>query len=450
MASIKIDTVLDRVIGRLAEPGYLPTYPDEAAFELDVWIRADALGRNLRFDCLTSHTMNSVLGRIGIACVLVAWVVGHGVAVAQTSVSGSIRGVVSDEQGAILPGVTVEAKSPTVAGTFVAVSDVSGAYRLINLPPGEYTLTAELSGFSKMERAGILVRAGLNLTLDVGMKIGGMAETIEVKGETPMLDVSNPVQAVNIEGELQRNVPTSGRRDFTDFLEMTPGMNSYVSPSAGGGLYHMRGSRIESHVVQIDGADMSSLRQARPDYIGISTDTLEDAQVKSSVSDASAPLGNGAVMSIASPTGSNVIRGSASYSYTGREWNADNNPGGETNSQSLSLLDSSIGGPIRRDRAWVFGTYRYFDRDVGLGGRTAERVALAKSIHGSKWEPFDNAIKGSNYFAKATTQLGSHRVEGFYQYAQRLRLRIRRARSVGPGVVRVGQFGDDARRRLVE
>jgi hypothetical protein len=360
--------------------------------------------------------MNAVIRKISlaIACVLAVWLVGHGVAAAQTSVNGSIRGVVTDEQGAVLPGVTVAATSPTVAGNFMAVSDTVGAYRLIGLPPGEYSVTAELSGFSKMERRGILVRAGLNLALDIGMKLGGMAETVEVKGETPMLDVSSPVQAVNIEGELQRTLPTSSRRDYTDFLEMTPGMNSYVSPSRGAGLYHMRGSRIESHVVQIDGADMGSLRQARPDYIGMSTDTLEDVQVKSAVSDASAPIGNGAVMNIATPTGSNSIKGSAAYVYANRDWHAENNPNGQSSSSSNSLLDASVGGPVLKNRSWFFGSFRKINRQIGIS-RPLDQVALSKALLGKDWQPFDNAFLGTFGFLKSTTQLGNHRVEVFYQ-----------------------------------
>jgi outer membrane receptor protein involved in Fe transport len=361
---------------------------------------------------------NSVLRKtsLGAAGALVIWLVAHGAAMAQTSVNGSIRGLITDEQGAVLPGVTVVATSPTVAGSFLAVSDSAGLYRLIDLPPGEYTLAAELSGFSKLERRGVLVRAGLNLALDIVMRLGGITETVEVKGDTPMLEVSSPIQAVNIQGELQRALPTSSRRDYTDFLEMTPGMNSYVSPSRGAGLYHMRGSRIESHVVQIDGADMGSLRQARPDYIGMSTDTLEDVQVKSAVSDASAPLGNGAVMNIATPTGSNSFKASASMVYANRDWHGENNPAGETNSSSNALLDASAGGPVLRDRSWFFGSFRKINRQIGIS-RPTEQIALSKALLGSDWKPFDNAFLGTFWFVKSTTQLGkNHRLEAFYQY----------------------------------
>lgn len=350
-----------------------------------------------------------------MACLAVALLAASRVAAAQTTANGTIRGVVTDEQGGVLPGVTVQATSPTVAGSFMAVSNVEGAYRLIGLPPGEYTVSAELAGFSRLERPGILVRAGLNLALDIGMKLGALSETLQVVGETPMLDVTSPVQGVNIDGELQRMLPTSSRRDYTDFLEMTPGMNSYVSPSRGAGLYHMRGSRIESHVVQIDGADMGSLRQARPDYIGMSTDTLEDVQVKSAVSDASAPLGNGAVMNIAAPTGSNLFRGSASYVYANRGWHAENNPNGESQSSSNSLFDASVGGPIFKNRSWFFGSFRQINRQIGVS-RPLDQIGLSKALLGETWESFDNGFLGTFGFFKSTTQLArDHRLEAFYQ-----------------------------------
>jgi carboxypeptidase family protein len=105
---------------------------------------------------------------------------------AQSSAEGTIRGIIRDEQGGVLPGVTVTATSPSVAGAVTAVSETDGSYRLLNLRPGEYTLIAELTGFSKYSRAGLVVRSGLNIAVDIVMKVGTMSETIQVVGESPM------------------------------------------------------------------------------------------------------------------------------------------------------------------------------------------------------------------------------------------------------------------------
>src|SRR5947207_7383 len=93
---------------------------------------------------------------------------------------GSLNGYVKDEQGGVLPGVTVTATGPELLTPAIAVTDTSGYYRLQNLPPGLLTLTAELTGFATFKREGILMRAGSNFTVDVELKVGALEETIAV------------------------------------------------------------------------------------------------------------------------------------------------------------------------------------------------------------------------------------------------------------------------------
>ena len=100
---------------------------------------------------------------------------------------GSLRGTVRDDQGGALPGVTVTATSPALLGPVAAVSDAAGNYRVVNLPPGVYTLAAELTGFAVFRREEILLRAGANFQVDITMKLGTLAETITVSGDSPML-----------------------------------------------------------------------------------------------------------------------------------------------------------------------------------------------------------------------------------------------------------------------
>src|SRR5215510_456630 len=83
---------------------------------------------------------------------------------AQISSEGTVRGVVRDAEGGVLPGVTVTAVSPTAPGTHISVSESDGQYRLLNLPSGVFDVVAELAGFMKYTRQGVEVRAGLNLT----------------------------------------------------------------------------------------------------------------------------------------------------------------------------------------------------------------------------------------------------------------------------------------------
>ncbi|MBI3263578.1 MAG: carboxypeptidase regulatory-like domain-containing protein, partial [Acidobacteria bacterium] len=144
---------------------------------------------------------------------------------AQTG-DGSLRGYVRDEQGAVLPGVTVTATSPALLAPVVAISDSSGYYRVLNIPPGAYTLTAELSGFATHRREGIVMRAGTTFAVDIQMTIGTLAETITVTGESPMIETGRPTSILNIDGDLIRAAPVTSRRLFSDVLDMAPGIGS--------------------------------------------------------------------------------------------------------------------------------------------------------------------------------------------------------------------------------
>src|SRR5437899_12923337 len=107
-----------------------------------------------------------------VACGTLLMLLVCGSSLAQSAAEGTIRGIIHDEQGGVLPGVTVSATSPTVAGTFTAVSESDGSYRLLNLRPGEYTIAAELQGFSKYLRPGVVVRAGLSIGSEIVLTAG--------------------------------------------------------------------------------------------------------------------------------------------------------------------------------------------------------------------------------------------------------------------------------------
>jgi len=124
---------------------------------------------------------------------------------AQISSEGTVRGVVRDAEGGVLPGVTVTAVSATVPGTHISVSESDGQYRLLNLSPGVFDVVAELAGFTKFTRQGVEVRAGLNLTLDIVLTLGSVAESLIVSGGSPLLETQKPIKAVNIAGDFLRD-----------------------------------------------------------------------------------------------------------------------------------------------------------------------------------------------------------------------------------------------------
>ncbi len=339
-------------------------------------------------------------------------------AAAQVTADGSIRGVVRDDQGGVLPGVTVTATSPAAPRPVVTVTDAEGVYRLLNLQPGTYVVTTELEGFSRLERAGIVITAGLNLTVDMSLQIGAIGETVQVVAETPMLETERSSKTVNISGELQRSLPLTSRKDFSDFLEVTPGVTARGFDQASGGqVYMVRGTDIESHVTLIDGADMGSFRQNWAGlYMGLSTDSLQDVQVKTGGSDASSPIAMGAITQVATQSGTNQLRGSGGFIFTSDSWNGSNVAAGESAATTeVFQPEGSIGGPIVRDRAWFFGTFRYTQRNVGIS-RDAAQLATLQALRPG-FDPFDNESRNKYYFAKGSAQINSrHQLTAFYQY----------------------------------
>src|SRR4051794_36630054 len=103
---------------------------------------------------------------------------------------GTLTGTVRDQTGGILPGVTVDASSPAlIEKVRTGITDGSGQYRITGLNPGTYSLTFMLPGFNVVKRDGIEVSGTATLTIPVEMRVGALAETITVTGETPVVDV---------------------------------------------------------------------------------------------------------------------------------------------------------------------------------------------------------------------------------------------------------------------
>ncbi len=348
--------------------------------------------------------------RILIVPVFIAWVASP--LDAQTPAAGSVHGVAKDQQGAVVPGVAVSATSPTVPGVYRVVSDRLGAYRLADLPPGEYEIVAELAGFATFRRPAVVVRTGLTLTIDVEMRVGGIGETVEVREETPLLETRSGGQAVNVSGELLRSVPLSERREWFSALAIAPGV--VTSEFSSTKILYVRGSDPSATLIQIDGADVTSAAKSGVTYLNLNTDAIDDIQIQTSGIDASAPLGNGGVINIATASGTNQPKGAAGLFYQPRRWNDSNQPGGTSTAIEQTQVDLSFGGPIVKDRAWGFGSYRRTDITTGVS-RTPAQLAVMRALV-SGYEPLDRTNDANFWMAKGTAQLASgHQLVGFYQ-----------------------------------
>jgi hypothetical protein len=355
-----------------------------------------------------------------VGCLLVGLLSASAPASAQSG-AGGLNGFVKDEQGGVLPGVTVTAKSPELLAPVVAVSDGSGYYRLNNLPPGTYSLSAELPGFGTFVREEILMRAGSTFTIDIALKVGGLQENITVSGESPMVSTGTPTSTLTITGDLLRAAPISSRRVFSDVLDMAPGVNSRNSDGASGGrMYYFHGTTLFATVLMLEGAPIGTYNDAAAFQVAMGGETVSDAEVKLGGVDAASPSGTSVVMNIIAPRGGNTVKGTVQYSGAKFAWNSDNTQngavkGGTPTSQSLNQWDASLGGPLRKNKIWGFGAYRYADQGIGVS-RNPNDIAFLTAFR-PNFKSFNNTSKGNQQFVKLTASLSAkHEISGLYQY----------------------------------
>ena len=339
---------------------------------------------------------------------------------AQTSADGTIHGRVADSSGAALAGANIVAHSSAVGGTFKAISDAEGNYRLIELPAGtDYVVEAEAQGFEKSVRVGLVVRAGLNVTVDITLNVGSQSQVVEVSGDAPVIDTQSAEQAINLSGELLRSVPITGRHDWSDSLQITPGIISASSDAEGGQTYFLRGSENENHATLLDGMDIGSFEQNWPsNTISIANESLGDIQIKTGANDASSPAAMGMVINLASPVGSDQYHGSFLYLIGPASFNANNVPGGNAAASASQQPDFSFGGPIKKQRAWFFISGRYIHRNDGISQTSQQDSYLQQIDPGFK--PFPNESRGFVYLGNSSVQLTErHRLMGIVQYDSR-------------------------------
>src|SRR5262249_16522219 len=156
---------------------------------------------------------------------------------AQQATSG-IAGVVKDTSGAVLPGVSVEASSPAlIEKTRAVTTDGEGQYKIVELPPGVYTVTISLTGFGPFKREGVELTANFTATVNADLRVGDLAEAITVSGQSPVVDVQNTASRNLLSSRVLDSVPTN--KTMAGFAALTPGLG------AGAGTLDVGGSQGE-------------------------------------------------------------------------------------------------------------------------------------------------------------------------------------------------------------
>jgi hypothetical protein len=286
---------------------------------------------------------------------------------AQATLAGTVR----DTSGAVLPGVTVEASSPAlIEKARTAVADGSGQYRITELPPGIYSLNFSLSGFTSVRRDNVTVSGSGVIPINADMRVGALEETITVTGESPLVDTQTTRREVVVNSETLSTLPIT--RTYGGVLYAVAGLS--VAPGVGGNdympsmaVFTAHGGNSTEGRMMVNGVPVAgSFSGNSVAQFGYDVANAEEFQVLVSgglgESETGGPLAN-----LIPRSGGNRFSGSAFYSGTNSRLQSNNiddslrtfiaePPALRKNWDS----NGSLGGPIRRDLLWFYGTARSF------------------------------------------------------------------------------------------
>jgi len=296
-------------------------------------------------------------------------------AVAQ-STTAIISGVVRDEQGAVLPGVTVTARNVDTSLTRTVVTDPTGVYRFSALPIGPYELTAELTGFATYQRSGLVLSLNQEAVIDISLRLAAIQETVQVTGESPILNTTNAEVGVRFDQTKVAELPVANTRDVFSLALQVAGVsqvNSGQSNFASGTNFSVNGMRTRSNNFMIDGQDSNDPSVTGRQQPLNNTDLIQEVRLITNQFAAEFGRAAGSVMSVVTKSGTNQFRGSAFIFRNQNELNARTNldkAAGRTEAPYLeeNQFGGTFGGPIIRNRTFFFGSYQRWTQDqLGAG-----------------------------------------------------------------------------------
>jgi hypothetical protein len=322
-----------------------------------------------------------------------------GSASAQQASASGIAGIVRDASGAVLPGATVEAASPALIEKLRATTtDTEGRYNIVDLRPGTYVVTVTLAGFNALKREGIELTSGFTATVNVEMQVGALTETVTVTGESPLVDTRNIRKQTVVSSDLLNVLPSSVK-NLNNLVTLTPGFRGnegfdVTGAYSGqiGGTYHGKGGTN----VQFDG--MGIQHASGNQGYNANAETVQELVLSTSgiTADSNA---DGAIVNMIPKEGSNVFAGAVSGLYSGQSLMSDNLSDEliARGLKSVNRLDYiydagiTLGGPIKRDRLWFFGSFREWGN---------QRQAANKFYNRTQHTPFYTADLSRPAFAK--------------------------------------------------
>ena len=330
--------------------------------------------------------------RMGLAGVLVGCLALIFPLAAFAQQDAAIGGLVSDTTGGVMPGVTVEARSPAlIEGVRTAFTDGQGRYNITALPPGVYAVTFTLPGFSTVVREGIELTSGFAAPVNAELQVGSLEETITVTGASPLIDVQRATQQEIVTDELLASLPSSSMT-LSNVGAITPGIAGTINVGGAAGLYSMSSANTMSYHGKMEAKTNVDGMRANNAVLGSSTGYIASpGTIGEWVLDTGGATAESSAAGVSinyiPKEGSNSFSGIFTGMYSGSGMNSNNldsalmdgswfsgtpTPGRAlpTRNDVKYVADSSVsvGGPLNRDKLWFYTSHRFAGNKSGLAG----------------------------------------------------------------------------------
>ncbi len=301
------------------------------------------------------------------------------------SQTGEIFGKVTDASGAVLPGVTVTVTGPVLLQPLTAVTSETGTFQFPRIEIGTYSVKFELAGFKTVVNEGIVVTVGFSAAVNAQLGISTVQETITVTGESPIVDTKATGTKQTFTNELLQSIPSA--RDPWVILQQTAGI-AMDRENVGGNMsgqqsnYVSRGGNPTNNKWSLDGVDITDMSAtgASPSYYDF--DAFEEMTITTGGVDVTQQTG-GVGINLVTKSGSDKFKGSSRFYVTDEKFESNNidstlRAQGATSGnpiQNIKDYGFEMGGPIKKGKAWVWGSFGKQNVDVGVSASTSRPPA---------------------------------------------------------------------------
>ncbi|MEO5897359.1 MAG: TonB-dependent receptor, partial [Vicinamibacterales bacterium] len=278
-------------------------------------------------------------------------------ALTQTQITtGVVQGTVTDATGALLPGVTVEARNAGTNLTRTLTTEADGRFVFLQLPPGTYSVKFTLAGFATLIQQEVPVTVGQSVTLPIAMKVGGVSETVTVTTGTSVIESTRTGSATTLNSLTVEHLPNLGRK-FEDLLSLTPGVSIVQGPD--GDEITFAGQRGVFNNISLDGGDYNNgffgeQAGGQRAAVDITLEAIKEFQVIATGAPAEFGRTAGGVVNVITKSGTNQRHGSLFHFQRLAGLTGDLSDGTKLEDFHREQWGGTYGGPLKQDKAFIF------------------------------------------------------------------------------------------------